>query len=84
MNSNPLVSVIIPCYRQAGYLPEAIDSVLAQSHPAVEAIVVNDGSDDDTEAVARATASAFDTWSVSMAASQRHGTAVSSTRAAPI
>ena len=53
MNSNPLVSVIIPCYQQAGYLPEAIDSVLGQSYPAVEAIVVNDGSDDDTEAVAR-------------------------------
>lgn len=53
MNSEPLVSVIIPCYRQARYLPEAIDSVLAQSHAAVETIVVNDGSDDDTEAVAR-------------------------------
>jgi glycosyltransferase involved in cell wall biosynthesis len=53
MNTKPLVSVIIPCYRQARYLPEAIDSVLAQSHPAVEAIVVNDGSDDDTESVAR-------------------------------
>jgi glycosyltransferase involved in cell wall biosynthesis len=53
MNTKALVSVIIPCYRQARYLPEAIDSVLAQSHPAVEAIVVNDGSDDDTEAVAR-------------------------------
>lgn len=53
MNAKPLVSVIIPCYRQARYLPEAIDSVLAQSHSTVEAIVVNDGSDDDTETVAR-------------------------------
>jgi glycosyltransferase involved in cell wall biosynthesis len=53
MSTTPLVSVIIPCYRQGHYLPEAIDSVLAQSHPAVESIVVNDGSDDDTEAVAR-------------------------------
>ncbi len=52
MSDKPLVSVIIPCYRQARYLPEAIDSVLGQSYPAVEAIVVNDGSDDDTEAVA--------------------------------
>jgi glycosyltransferase involved in cell wall biosynthesis len=53
MSDTPLVSVIIPCYRQARYLPEAIDSVLGQSYPAVEAVVVNDGSDDDTEAVAR-------------------------------
>ncbi len=52
VRDTPLVSVIIPCYRQARYLPEAIDSVLAQSYPAVEAVVVNDGSDDDTEAVA--------------------------------
>lgn len=53
MKDKPLVSVIIPCFRQARYLPEAIDSVLGQSYPAVEAIVVNDGSDDDTETVAR-------------------------------
>ncbi|MCX7591383.1 MAG: glycosyltransferase [Kiritimatiellae bacterium] len=49
-----LVSVIIPCYRQAQYLPEAIDSALAQKDVEVEVIVVNDGSDDNTEAVARA------------------------------
>jgi GT2 family glycosyltransferase len=49
----PLVSVIIPCYRQAHYLPGALDSALGQSHPAVEVILVNDGSDDDTELVAR-------------------------------
>jgi glycosyltransferase involved in cell wall biosynthesis len=53
MTAAPLVSIVIPCYRQARYLPEAIDSALAQTHPAVEVLVVNDGSDDDTEAVAR-------------------------------
>ncbi len=54
MSETPLVSVIIPCYRQARWLPEAIDSALGQAYPAVEVLVVNDGSDDDTEAVARA------------------------------
>src|ERR1700761_1458333 len=50
--TDPLVSVIIPCYKQAQYLPEAVESVLAQTYPHVETIVVNDGSPDDTEAVA--------------------------------
>ncbi len=53
MSDRPLVSVVIPCYKQAQYLPEAIDSALAQTYPAVEVIVVNDGSPDDTEEVAR-------------------------------
>lgn len=49
----PLVSVIVPCFRQAHFLPEALASVFAQTHPAVEVVVVNDGSDDNTDEVAR-------------------------------
>src|SRR4051812_37127670 len=49
--SLPLVSVITPCYRQAEFLATALRSVFAQSYPATEAVVVNDGSDDNTEAV---------------------------------
>ena len=42
------VSVIVPCYKLAQYLPEALDSVLAQSFRDWECIVVNDGSPDNT------------------------------------
>ena len=49
----PLVSVIIPCYRQARYLPEAIDSALGQTHQPIQVVVVNDGSPDDTREVCR-------------------------------
>ncbi len=51
---NPtLVSVVIPCFNQARYLPDAIDSALSQSHAPVEIIVVNDGSTDETATVMR-------------------------------
>lgn len=52
MSDRPLVSVIIPCYKQAQYLPAAVDSALAQTYAPIEIIVVNDGSPDDTEKVA--------------------------------
>lgn len=47
------VSVVIPCYKHAQYLPEAIQSVLDQSVKAHEIIVVNDGSPDNTSEVAK-------------------------------
>lgn len=49
----PLVSIIIPCFRQGRLLGQAVGSALDQTHSAVEVIVVNDGSDDETDTVAK-------------------------------
>lgn len=52
----PLVSVITPVFNGGPWLGEALDSALAQTFPSLEVIVVNDGSTDDSLAIARAKA----------------------------
>jgi glycosyltransferase involved in cell wall biosynthesis len=47
------VSIIVPCYNQAEYLDEALQSVLDQTYNNWECIIVNDGSPDNTEEIAR-------------------------------
>lgn len=45
------VSVVIPCHNVEGLVEHALDSVLAQDHPTLEVILVDDGSTDGTIAV---------------------------------
>ena len=51
-----LVSVVIPTYNGERFIADTLRAVLAQSHPAVEIIVVDDGSSDGTCQVVQATA----------------------------
>lgn len=54
MTSPGLVSAIVPTYNRARQLPRAIDSALAQTHPDIEMLVVDDGSTDGTPEMLRA------------------------------
>jgi glycosyltransferase involved in cell wall biosynthesis len=51
MTDTPLVSVVMAAYNNGQFIREAADSVLAQDYPALELIIVNDGSQDDTREV---------------------------------
>ncbi len=48
-----LVSIVIPVHNAASFLAEALESVFAQDHSAIEVILVDDGSTDRSLAIAR-------------------------------
>ncbi len=45
---NDVISVIVPVYNVAAYLPQCLDSILGQDHKALEVILIDDGSTDDS------------------------------------
>jgi glycosyltransferase involved in cell wall biosynthesis len=51
--SPPLISVVIPAYNAAAFLAPTLESIFAQDHRPIEVILVDDGSTDDTLAIAR-------------------------------
>lgn len=48
-----LISIIVPCYMKDNYLADTLDSVISQTYAHWECIIVNDGSPDNTEAIAK-------------------------------
>jgi len=51
---SPLISIVIPVYNAAPFLAEALSSVFAQDHRPIEVILVDDGSTDESLAIAKA------------------------------
>ena len=46
MEQNPLISVIVPVYNVAAWLPRCVDSVLTQTYQNLEILLIDDGSTD--------------------------------------
>ena len=53
MKFTPLISVVIPAYNAEQFLDETLESVLSQTYENWESIIVNDGSTDSTESIAK-------------------------------
>ena len=52
MNSNPKISVIVPVYNTEAYLKECVDSIVNQTYQNLEILLVDDGSTDNSGAMA--------------------------------
>ena len=54
-----IVSILTPCYNAESYVSRYLDSVLGQTYPNIELIMVNDGSQDKTEEIVMSYKSKF-------------------------
>ena len=53
MTLEPLISLCMPCYNAGPYLAEAIEGILNQSYPHLEIVICDNGSTDDSVAIAQ-------------------------------
>ena len=51
IQKHPFFSILVPTFNQADYLPYALDSIIAQTMDSWEAVIVNDGSTDNTDTI---------------------------------
>ena len=71
------VAIVIPCYKQAHFLPATVASVCAQTHGDLEIVIVDDGSPDDTAAVAERLIAAFPERAIQLVRQHNRGLAAS-------
>jgi glycosyltransferase involved in cell wall biosynthesis len=71
----PLISVIIPCYKQAHFLTDAVESIVKQSYQRWELIIVNDGSPDHTREVAETLIEKYPNKSIHLIEKENNGLA---------
>lgn len=69
----PEVAIVIPCYRYAHFLPDAVASAVAQTWPNLRIVVVDDGSPDDTAKVAADLAARYPTRRIELVRQANQG-----------
>lgn len=62
----PLVTIVALCHNHARFLPEALDSIRAQTYPHLEVLLVDNGSTDASPAILREYAAANPTWQLTL------------------
>src|SRR5579859_7922275 len=58
----PRISIVVPSYNQARFLPEALDSIFRQGYPHLEVVVMDGGSDDGSVKVIESYAPRLKYW----------------------